>query len=79
MGNFSMGNSFNPHAVVSRILDKENSKSIIWYNEDENKDVLLESNQFLNNNDYLCVQQSKKKVLIKENRKYSQICKRLGR
>ena len=77
MENFGMGNRFNPHAVRG-ILDKQNSKNTVWYDEDKNNDILLESNQLSKINNCL-YEQSKKKVLIRENRKYNQMVKRLGR
>ena len=78
MENFGMGNRVNPHAVRV-ILDKQNSNNTVWYDEDSNDDVLLETNQLSKINNYLYEQQSKKKVLIRENRKYNQMVKRLGR
>ena len=77
MENFGMGNRFNPYAVRV-ILDKQNSKNTVWYDEDKNNDILLESNQLSKINNCL-YEQSKKKVLIRENRKYNQMVKRLGR
>ena len=77
MENFGMGNRFNPHAVRV-ILDKQNSKNTVCYDEDKNNDILLESNQLSKINNCL-YEQSKKKVLIRENRKYNQMDKRLGR
>ncbi len=75
MGNFSMGNSFNPHTVKGG-LNEQNSKEIVWYDENNNDDILLETKQSSKINDE---QPSKRKVLIMENRKYNQIMKKLKR